>query len=107
MKAAKDLGVEQLVAYGDSELVIQQVKDLNKVKNPKLKNYRDEVRNLVDLYFSAFILQHISREVNELADSLAIVASNFKIPLDIKTTYEVQIKHRPSIPDNIKHWQVF
>ena len=56
MKVAKDLGVEQLVSYGDSELVIQQVKDLYKVKYPKLKNYRDEVRNLVDLYFSAFNL---------------------------------------------------
>ena len=89
MKAAKDLGVEQLVAYRDSELVIEQVKDLYKLKNPKLKNYKDEVRNLIDLYFSAFNLQHISREVNELVDSLAIVASNFKIPLDIKTAYEV------------------
>ena len=106
MKTAKDLGIKQLVAYGDSELVIQQVKDLYKVKNPKLKNYRDEVRNIVDLYFSAFNLQHISREVNELADSLAIAASNFKIPLDIKTAYEVQIKHRPSILDKIKHWQI-
>ena len=38
---------------------------------------------------------------------MAIAASNFKIPLDIKTTYEVQIKHRPSIQDNIKHWQAF
>ena len=46
-------------------------------------------------------------EINELADSLAIAASNFKVPLDVKTTYDVQIKHRPSIPDNIKHWQVF
>ena len=48
-------------------------------------------------------MHHISREVNELVDSLAIAASNFKIPLEIKTAYEVQIKHRPSIPDNIKH----
>ena len=62
MKVVKDLGVEQLVAYGDSELVIQQVKDLYKVKNPKLKNYRDEVRNIVGLYFSTFILQHISKK---------------------------------------------
>ena len=38
---------------------------------------------------------------------MAIAASNFKIPLDIKTTYQVQIKHWPSIPDNIKHWQIF
>ena len=37
MKATKDLGVEQLVLYEDSKLVIQQVKDLYKVKNFKLR----------------------------------------------------------------------
>ena len=41
------------------------------------------------------------------ADSLAIVASNFNVPLDVKTTYDVEIKHRLPICDNIKHWQVF
>ena len=78
-----------------------------KVKNVKLKNYRNEVWSLIEQYFSAFNLNHISREINELADSLAIVASNFKVPLDVKVAYNVQIKHRTSIPDNIKHWQVF
>lgn len=107
MKAAKDLGVEQLVVYGDSKLVIQQVKNFYKVKNFKLKKYINEVWHLIGEYFSSFNINHISRGENELADSLAIAVSNFKIPLDIKTSYDVQIKHRPAIPDNLKHWQVF
>lgn len=89
MKETKDLGVEQLIVYGDLELVIQQVKDLYKVKNVKLKNYINEVWRLIGEYFSAFNLNHISRGENELADSLAIAASNFKVPLDIKTSYDV------------------
>ena len=42
-----------------------------------------------------------------MVDSLAIATSNFKVPLDVKAAYDVQIKNKPSIPDNIKHWQVF
>ena len=37
MKATKDLGVEQLVVFGDSKLVVQQVRDNYQVKNSKLK----------------------------------------------------------------------
>ena len=77
------------------------------MKNTKLKNYINEVWRLIREYFSTCNLNHISRGENELVDSLAIVASNFKVPLDIKTSYDVQTKHRPTIPDNIKHWQVF
>ena len=52
-------------------------------------------------------MNFVYREENEMVDSLAIATSNFKVPLDVKATYDVQIKNRPSIPDNIKYWQVF
>ena len=42
-----------------------------------------------------------------MEDSFSIAASNFKVSIDVKETYHVQIKNRPSIPDNIKYWQVF
>ena len=42
-----------------------------------------------------------------MVDSLAFTSNNFKFPLDVKATYDVQIKNRPSIPNNIKYWQVF
>jgi hypothetical protein len=42
-----------------------------------------------------------------LADSLATSASNFKVPLPPKFKYDVEVKYRPSIPDNVKHWKVF
>lgn len=63
--------------------------------------------DLIEHYFTAFNLNHVDREINKLADSLAISASSFKVPLGTKTSYDIQIKHRPYIPDNIKHWQVF
>jgi len=31
----------------------------------------------------------------------------FKIPIFPKNKYEIEVKHRPEVPDNIKYWQVF
>jgi hypothetical protein len=42
-----------------------------------------------------------------VANSLATTASNFNVPLPPKFRYDVEVKYRPSIPDNVKHWKVF
>ena len=39
LKAAKDLGIEQISAYGGSELVVQQVRNNYQVKQDLLKVY--------------------------------------------------------------------
>ena len=31
----------------------------------------------------------------------------FKIMIFLNRKYEIKVKHRPTIPDNIKYWQVF
>lgn len=55
MKAAKDMGDEQLSVFGDSKLVIQQARGVYQVKNSKLKNYRNEVVDLIEHYFQLLI----------------------------------------------------
>ena len=42
-----------------------------------------------------------------MADSLAVAASTFKPPINPRLRYEIELRHRPSIPDNVKHWHVF
>ena len=42
-----------------------------------------------------------------MEDSLAISRSNFRVPFPPNLKYEVEVKYRPSIPDNVKHWKVF
>ena len=42
-----------------------------------------------------------------MADSLAVSVSNFRIPFPPKLKYDVEVKYRPSILDNVKHWKVF
>jgi hypothetical protein len=65
------------------------------------------VWDLVDNFFSAFNISFIPREENIMEDSLATSTSNFKVPLPPKFRYDVEVKYRPSIPNDVKHWKVF
>ena len=38
---------------------------------------------------------------------MAVSASLFQIPKNPKEKYQIEVRHRPSIPDNVDHWQVF
>ena len=75
-------------------------------RHPKLKAYRDEVWKLKDS-FNSFNISYIPRAKNQLVDSLAMSASMFVTPLPPRLTYEVQVKYRPSLLDNVKYWKVF
>ena len=61
----------------------------------------------VDNLFLAFNITFVHKNLNQHADSLALAASNFKTPIFPKLKFEIDVRHRPSIPDNIKNWQVF
>jgi hypothetical protein len=65
------------------------------------------VWDLIDNFFSSFNISFIPREENTLVDSLAVSASLFRIPLPPKIKYDVEIRYRPSVLDNIKHQKVF
>ena len=49
----------------------------------------------------------VPRERNSIVDTLATTTSSLKILVHRKRKYEIVVKHRPSILDNVKHWQVF
>jgi hypothetical protein len=38
---------------------------------------------------------------------LATSASVFKITISPNKRYEIEVKHRPTVPDNIKYWKIF
>lgn len=42
-----------------------------------------------------------------IVDALEVSASNFKILAYSNKKYEIEFKHKPIIPDNLDHWQVF
>jgi ribonuclease HI len=107
LRAAREMGIQEIAVFGDAELVVQQVRSAYQAKHPRLRSYRNEVWDLIDSFFSAFNISFIPREENTVADSLASSASIFKVPLLPKLRYDVEVKYRPSIPDNVKHWKVF
>jgi hypothetical protein len=71
-----------------------------------LKAYKDEVWKIRDS-FSIFDISYVPKAMNHLVDSLVVSASMFIPPMPPRLNYEIQVKYRPSLPDNIKYWKVF
>jgi ribonuclease HI len=107
LKSTKDMKIEELLVFGDAELIAHQVKNIYQSKHSRLKDYRNEVWDLIDNFLPTFNISFVPREANTLADSLAVFASNFKIPLPPKPKYNVEVKYKSFIPDNVKNWKVF
>ena len=59
-------------------------------------------------WFDALNIQKIPREMNGLADKLAVAASTLQ-PSDemINGNGKMEINFIPSFPDNVDHWKVF
>jgi hypothetical protein len=55
----------------------------------------------------AFNISFVPREDNNMADSLVFSASKFKVPFPTKLKYDVEVKYRLFIPNNVKHWKFF
>jgi hypothetical protein len=54
-----------------------------------------------------FNISFVPREENTMENSLVFSASKFRVPFPPKLKYDVEVKYRPSIPDNFKHWKDF
>jgi ribonuclease HI len=106
LNAAKERSIKKLQVFGDADLIIQQVNKSFQAKHVRLKAYIDEVLKAIQ-DFVDFKITYVPRAMNELADSLAVSACAFIPPLPHKLTYVIQVKYRPSLPDNVKFWKVF
>ena len=74
LKILLDFNVKRVHAYGDSLLVVNQVRAEWQVKDQKLFPYQKIVSALVN-NFEEFQLFHIKRDFNQVADSLASLGS--------------------------------
>ena len=101
-ESAKKRGIECIKVYGDSELIVNQVRGLNAEKNDTLKLYKNWIWDIIEIFF-AFNIVSIPRNQNQHADRLAVVGAQFDIPIEISKDniyLHVKIIVRPSIPDN-------
>jgi ribonuclease HI len=103
LRVAKDMNIEDLTVFGDVDLIIHQVKNQYQDKHPRLRAYINEFWDLVDIFFMVFNISFVPRNENTMEDSLDVSTSKFIVPFPPKLKYEVEVKYRPSIPDNVKH----
>ena len=95
--------VKKVLIRGDSELVIKQLQGEYQARHPRMRSYRNAIRDLVE-DFALCEFSFIPRLQNGIVDSLATSIATFKIPIHSSKTYEVEVRHRPSIRDNVKRW---
>jgi ribonuclease HI len=103
LRDVEDMETEEISMFGDDDMIVQHIKSIYQDKNPWLKSYRNEVWDLIEIFFSTFNISFVPREENVMADSLAISARNFRIPWPPNLRYDVEVKYIPSIPENVKH----
>ena len=70
LQKALDMGIRQIEAFIDSEVVAQQIKQVYKIKNPKLMTLYKKIIELTK-NFEVFQINYITREQNSKADQLA------------------------------------
>ncbi|XP_025982649.1 uncharacterized protein, partial [Glycine max] len=78
VQAAIDFDVKLLKVYGDSDLVIRQLKGEWETRDSKLIPYQTHILRLAK-YFDDISFHHIPREENQMADALATLASMFQL----------------------------
>jgi len=57
--------------------------------------------------FPEYTLTIVPCAQNVIVDSLAMTASNWKIPMNSNKKFEIHVKHCPTVPNNVRYWQVF
>jgi len=75
LKEALSRDIKCIHVYGDSQLVINQINGIYKVKNPGLKELYQEVQGL-KAQFETIAFTHVYREYNKRADHLSNMALN-------------------------------
>lgn len=62
----------------------------------------DYLQNFVEYNFSV-----VHRKDDVVVDALATSTYDFDIPSNVKGKHRVEVRHRPIVPYNNCHWQVF
>jgi ribonuclease HI len=67
LERARDLGIDKVSLYSDSQLVVNQMNGLYKVKNQELAPMHQDVREIANS-FEKITFTYVPRELNKLAD---------------------------------------
>ncbi|XP_052486282.1 uncharacterized protein LOC105766963 [Gossypium raimondii] len=102
IRAAIKRNIKMLRVYGDSALVIYQLKGEWETKDRKLISYRKLVLELVD-EFDDITFCYLPREENQMADALATLASLIKVNrFEVMRPIQMSIYETPTHCYNIE-----
>jgi hypothetical protein len=107
LEAARKLKIENFIVYDDVELIIKKMREQYQDKHPRIRSYRNYAWDLTEKKFSSFNIHHIPRVENQHARSLGKAVATFMPPCMLKLKYHIEMRHIPSISNNIHHWKVF
>ena len=85
------MGIRYLEAYGDSKLIINQIKDEYEIRHEDLIPYHQAAIKLANI-FDGFYISHVSRHQNIKIDTLVELAATLALPTD--TTYHLTVTTR-------------
>ena len=99
---AIDLGVKRLEVFGDSALIIYQVKGEWQTKDPKLVPYQKHLTQLMTR-FEEVSFSHLTRDKNQFADALATLAAMFKLNINVEVQpIHIEVKDEPAYCANVE-----
>jgi ribonuclease HI len=75
---AKGMKIEELLVFGDATFIVHHNRNIYQAKNPRLRKYRNEVWDIIDIFFLDFNTSFVPREENALADSLVVFLVTLK-----------------------------
>ena len=105
LKLVKNLGEIRVSVIGDSDLIIQQINGECSTKDPRLREYRGTVVEILNTFLQAQLAK-IPRKQNLHAHSLAMFASTCKLPFEPNHQFTAEIRQRPTIPENFPIYSV-
>jgi len=79
MQFADEIGVKNLEAYGDSKLIVSQVRGEYEVRHEDLILYYNATVCMAER-FTNFYIDHVPRRQNAHADALASLAASLALP---------------------------
>ena len=96
LEAGKKNGVRNILVFGDSELVVQQINQQYQCRHPRMRSYRNNAWDMVENVFYAFNITLIPQEENNESNALATIGSyTFIPPLVLKLKHEVELHYHP------------
>ncbi|XP_016712263.1 uncharacterized protein [Gossypium hirsutum] len=101
IRATIERKIKVLEVYGDSALVIYQLKGEWETRDPKLVRYQKLVMELIE-EFDSVTFSYLPRDENQMADALATLASMFKVnKLEDMKPIQISIYEAPAHCCNI------